>query len=167
MLAIDAEAERILMLSHLLRQNLSLLEQPRRAPGFVALLAAQLAAGETAELTLPVPNGRLVCRAGRTRMLHSPDSSPDSIFISLDLEVAQEVAKIRYLMELDLTPLQRDVAAFALLGGERQDCIEALGVGPEALKKHLRAVFEATGTSRWKDLHALPPAQWPAREAAS
>ncbi len=160
LLAIDAEAERILMSSHLLRQNLSLTAQPRQAPGFVALLVGQLAASETAELRLPVPDGRLVCRASRTRILNPVEGRSNSIFVSLSLEIAEEAAKVRYLMSFDLTPLQRDVAAIAFHGGERKDCAEALQVSPEALKKHLRAVFDATGTSRWNDLQNLPAAQW-------
>ena len=160
LLAIDAEAERILMSSHLLRQNLSLIAQPRQAPGFVGLLVGQLTTGETAELHFPVPDGRLVCRASRTRMLNPAADGSSSIFVSLSIEIAEEAAKVRYLMSLDLTPLQRDVAAFALLGGERQDCMEALGVGSEALKKHMRAVFAATGTVRWSDLKNLPASQW-------
>jgi DNA-binding CsgD family transcriptional regulator len=63
-------------------------------------------------------------------------------------------------MGLDLTPMQREVAAFAFNGGERKDCADALRVSPEALKKHLRAVFDATGSSRWNDLQSLPATQW-------
>lgn len=155
LLAIDAEAERILLSSQLLRQNLSLDSRPLQAPGFVGLLVGLLSTAETAELHLPVADGRLVCRASRTRMLNPAAGGSNSVFVSLALEIAEEVAKVRYLMALDLTPLQRDVAAFALLGGERQECMEALHVGSEALKKHLRPVFEATGTARWSELQQL------------
>jgi hypothetical protein len=166
LLAIDAEAERILMSSQLLRQNLSPIDQPRQAPGFVAQMVGQLAVGETAKLHLPVPDGRLVCRASRTRLLNPTGNGSNSIFVSLSLEIADEVAKVGYLMALELTPLQRDIAAFALLGGERQDCMEALRVGSEALKKHLRAVFEVTGTARWSDLQSLSASHWLAFEPA-
>jgi hypothetical protein len=39
-----------------------------------------------------------------------------------------------------------------MLGGQRADCHERFGVSTEALKKHLRTIFEATGAANWLEL---------------
>jgi hypothetical protein len=164
LLAIDPEAERILMGSHLLRQNLSLIHQPREAPMFVRMLAAMLDGQGNAELQLPVVNGRLVCRATRTSMLQSSGDRSDHLFVSLDLQIAGEVANVEFVMGLALTRLQREIAFFALQGGERSDCLDVFEVSQEALKKHLRAIFVATGATNWSELQQMqgraPPANF-------
>ena len=57
-----------------------------------------------------------------------------------------------YVATLPLTYLQKRIALFAILGGGRSACEADIGVGPEALKKHLRTIFECTGATQWSEL---------------
>lgn len=155
LLAIDPEAERVLRSTHLLQQNVSLVRETRDAPKFVSMLAAMLDGQESAELALPISNGRLVCRATRTRMLHRSGQASERLFVSLDPQIADEVAHVEFVMSLRLTALQREILYFALQGGERSDCQTRFGVSPEALKKHLRAIYSATGATNWLELQTI------------
>ena len=40
-------------------------------------------------------------------------------------------------------------------GGEQSDYAMEFGISQEALKKHLRAIFDATGIAKWADLTAV------------
>jgi DNA-binding CsgD family transcriptional regulator len=62
------------------------------------------------------------------------------------LGVAQRVAA------LPLSPLQREITLLAGLGQPRACCGPALGVSPEALKKHLKAIYATTGCADWGQL---------------
>lgn len=160
LLAIDGEAESILQCSHLLLQTVSMTRQPRNAPGFVASLAKQLNSAASAQLQLAVPSGRLVCKASRTTFFEAGGENEQMVFVSLDPQVPVEVAKINYVFGLTLSPLQKEIAAFAICGGDRQECLDELGISSEALKKHLRPVFRETGAASWSDLQKLPSSQW-------
>lgn len=155
LVAIDDEAEQILMASHLLGQNFTPAQTFRKAPGFAAVLAGKLRSTSSAELHLPVVDGRLVCRATHTRFLQSEGNAIVQVFISLDLQVAEEVSIIDWLTKLALSPMQREIALFALKGGERAACMSRFDISFEALKKHLKVIFSETGTTRWTDLVAL------------
>lgn len=153
LLAIDPAAERILMSSQLLRQQLPAGEPPRQPPGFVRGLRTQLAVADTARIDMPVADGRLVCDAVATRMLRGAnDSDAPAILCLLRLEQAEDVIRVNRLMDLPLTPLQRQIALFAMQGGRRQDCNVRFSVSDEALKKHIRAILQALDCSRWSDL---------------
>jgi hypothetical protein len=155
LIAIHPEAEAVLMSSHLLRQQVAMTQPTNVAPAFAAMLAQQLANAPSATLHLPVANGRLVARASQTRTI-APDGNDGAMMhVSLHLEAATNALAVEYVMRLAVTPLQREIALFALTGGMRTDCPSEFGVSDEALKKHLRPVFEATGTARWADLAAL------------
>ncbi len=154
LVAINAEAEAILMASHLLRQQVSMTQQPETAPGFATLLACAMAAGEPAPCAhVPVTDGRIAARASRTR---SVDTGLGPLMhVALDLQTAVDVLMIDAVMELPLTPLQREIALLGMRGRARGDCAALFGVGAEALKKHLRAIYDATGTARWIELADL------------
>lgn len=85
----------------------------------------------------------------RTR---TPELDGDCIAIGLRLEVSLVVLAIEQLMLLSLTPLQREIALFAVRGKPRSECETEFGVSAEALKKHLRAIYGVTGVSRWSNL---------------
>lgn len=158
LVAIDEEAEAMLMESHLLRQNVSMTRQPRAAPGFAALLARLLGTQSAATLYLPVANGRIAARASRTRSVDPEGASAEAMmFVSLGLQAAADVLAVEYLMTLPLFPLQREIALFAMQGRPRSDCCPTFSIGDEALKKHLRAIFGATGARKWTDLANLDP----------
>jgi hypothetical protein len=70
----------------------------------------------------------------------------------VDLEVAVNVLAAERLSVLALTLLQKQVALFAAQGGLRIDCEERFGVSQEALKKHLRTIYNVTGVANWAGL---------------
>lgn len=155
LVAIDPEAERILRNSHLLRQNFSITANLEKAPSFVGPLVVQLAGGDHAELALPVLDGRVLCRAAHTRVLAPQANAENLILVTLELQVAEVVAQIDYVMSLKLTPLQREIAIFGLQGNDRSTCLNRFQVSNEALKKHVRAVLKETRCERFEDLHRL------------
>ena len=155
LLSIGPEAERVLMRSHLLGQDVSMTSLARRAPGFARLLAAQLSDRETVRMSLPVTDGRLVLNASRTRLLRSDLPDGEGMFVAVELQVAEEVLVIDRLMDVNLTPMQRRIALFAAMGGAREACAGLFGVSGEALKKHLARIYSETGVGRWADLIRL------------
>lgn len=152
LLAIDAEAEALLNRSHLLRQNLPVARGPREAPVFSRALAAMLASGARAQLQLPVADGRLVVRASVSRRIGADRADPLQMFVSVDLEVAVNVLAAERLSALPLTLLQKRVALFGAQGGLRSGCEDRFGVSQEALKKHLRTIYDVTGVANWAGL---------------
>ncbi|MBS0334860.1 MAG: hypothetical protein JSS35_18975, partial [Proteobacteria bacterium] len=155
LVSIGAEAERILMRSHLLGQDVSMTSAPRRAPGFAQVLASQIEGRDVAEMSQSVTDGRIHARASRTTLINRDGASEIGLFIALDLQVAEEVLAVDRLMALDLTPLQRRIALYAVQGGARDRCEAAFGVSAEALKKHLRGIYRQTGAANWAGLGDL------------
>lgn len=82
------------------------------------------------------------------------DADSTAMFVRVDTEVALEVLMVNHLIDLPLTPLRRRIALFAMLGNRRTDCAGYFGVSEEAMKKHLRTVFEVTATANWAGMVA-------------
>ena len=160
--AIEADAEKMLMAGHLLRQNVSMTQPVDAPPSFALQLAAMLASDAHATIRIPVPDGRIVAEAVRTSV-RSPGAAPsENMFVSLDLEVCRDALMIEHVSDLPLTLLQKEIMLFAMRGGERSESEQQFGVGPEALKKHLRAIYDASGCAKWLDLAAIDiAAHWP------
>lgn len=152
---INAEAEALLMKSHLLQQRIAMTQPPRIVPGFVKQLSDQLAGASHAVMHVPVATGRIVARASRTTSLGGSDGEKEMMFVSLELEAAINVKLVAEVMALPLSTLQRQIALYAMQGGSRADCEAEFGVRDEALKKHLRAIFAATNTTKWIELAAI------------
>lgn len=152
LLAINPEAETMLTRGHLLRQNVPMASNPRAAPAFSLQLAAMLAQGAPAELRLPVIGGRLVVRASPSRQIVEDGDDRLQMFVSVDVEVAASVLVVEHLSALPLTLLQKRIALFGVQGGLRAECEERFGVSQEALKKHLRTIYEVTGAANWAEL---------------
>ncbi len=157
LLSINDLAERVLKESHLLRQNVPAVGEVRHAPGFaIAMARAQPAEAEgegrqeAEPLTLPVKDGRLVVRAAPVRGRAAGQG--DSIVFHLERQAAAETVWIERLMGLPLSPLQRRLALFAAQGGQRAEALDRFEVSPEAMKKHLRAILQATGAASWTEL---------------
>ncbi len=151
LLAIDAEAERILMSSHLLRQRISMAGPMDAAPGFVLHWLHNSPLG-TRRCTSRSPTAALSRRPHRARGLDSGRNVTTLLSVSLDLQAAADVLMVNWVSGLPLAPKQRRIALFALRGGSRSACGEAMGMSDETLKKHLRPIFQATGTARWSEL---------------
>jgi hypothetical protein len=155
LLAIDPEAEAMLMASHLLAQNIAMLSRPRAAPAFALMLAGMLAGGATPRQALPIANGRIVATARPTRLLDGQGGETTGMYVSLAREASFDVLCIARLMTTQLSPLQRDIALFGLRGSDRARCGDEFGVGGEALKKHCARIFDALGATRWTDLAVI------------
>jgi hypothetical protein len=155
LLAIDPEAEELLMRSHMLAQNVGMAARLRVAPAFARILAAALAAGPSAREVTPIANGRIAADARRSALLDEAGGDQPITYIALREETSFAACCIDHLMEQPLSPLQRNLALFGMKGGERADCSVEFGISAEALKKHSAAIVKALGVARWTDLTAL------------
>ncbi len=155
LLAIDGEAEALLMRSHLLAQNVGMAERQRVAPAFARPLAAELASAPSVHYVAPIANGRIVAEARRTMFLDGAGGEQPIAYVALREEASFAACCIDYLMEQPLTPLQRQLALFGMKGGPRADCAAAFGISAEALKKHSAAIVSVLGLERWADLTPL------------
>jgi len=102
-----------------------------------------------------VPGGQL--RVSATPLLASHMAATNAVhqvLIALDFVQPAALHAARKVMALEVSPLQREIALMAGLGRERGDCPQTLGVSKEALKKHLRTIYAATGVGNWEDLSA-------------
>lgn len=149
LLAISPAGEQLLLQSHLLKQNLSAQGAVCQAPAFARQLATLIKAGQDAKVVVPMVHGRLALQASPVRSL--PDGQR-RVHIAIDWQVARSVIEVDYVSALPLTLLQKQIALIAISGGSRSVCAVDFGVSEEALKKHLRAVFDATGKGSWQDL---------------
>lgn len=154
LLSIDPECEQVLAEAHLLRQRIPMLGGMSMAPGFCADLADRLRRGEPAELDLPIANGRLHLTAAPGRMREN-GTKRSYLMVAIDRQEPLEVRAVELLCALPLTLLQKRLALFAMQGGKRVDCEERFGVRAEALKKHLRTVYDATGVGSWSELREI------------
>jgi len=152
LLAIDAEAEALLMNSHLLTQNVPMLSKPRTAPAFSLILAGMLEAGAPVRHEIAIANGRILASARPTQMLDGQGGEATNMFVSLAHEVSFDVLCIEHLAALPLSPLQMELALFGMQGGDRADCMTRFGVSAEAMKKHSARIFDVLGVGRWLDL---------------
>lgn len=126
---------------------------PDTPPPFVQ----RLLASPHRPLHLPVPGGVLVAQM---QAMHAPgntdhgpgQTTPPHLLVALALKRPQRMEVVRRVLSLPLSPLQREIALLAGLGHARADCVPHIGVSPEALKKHLRVIFAATGSRDWDSL---------------
>lgn len=158
LIAIDDEAQDILIGSHLFRQEEQMPKRARHTPGFARLLSQQLETADGAAIVLPVPDGRLVCRAKPTKLIRDSGSDEAGVFVSIDLQQWDGVARIRHLMGLALTPLQRRIALFAMQAGERSDCATRFGISHAAVKEHTKTIYGEVGVHGWRELARWMPA---------
>ena len=147
-LMMDEEAASILSAANL--KGLGQRARPATLPDFFRRLDVRTGRS----LRLPVPGGALVASA---RTLHAPRGGPPgSVLVNLNIERPHRMEVVQRVLSLKLSPLQREIALLAGLGHPRSDCGPVIGVSAEALKKHLRTIFAATGTQDWDSLsHAL------------
>jgi hypothetical protein len=155
LISIDAEAESLLLKSHLLNQSIPAVGEMRVAPMFCRQLAAMLDQQTSAIISIPIANGRLQCTASLSRMRGHSGETEAHIFVAIDYQSALAVDAVEFICGLPLTFLQKQITLFAMDGGQRIDCEDRFAVSPEALKKHLRAVYEATGADNWAGLREL------------
>lgn len=98
---------------------------------------------------LPVPHGVL---RTQTHALHPATGGTAQLLLTLQLQRPRQIDVVRRVLQLPLTPLQREIAALAGLGHARADCTALTGVSNAALKKHLAAILEVAGAGDWTGL---------------
>lgn len=152
--SIDRACEEILREAHLLGQAIPMAGALRDAPLFCQQLAQMLKTARYAELYIPAANGRLHLSATINELL-TGGRPCQYLFVSVDCQIAPELRAVERVCDLPLTYLQKQLALFAMQGGRRADCVDRFGVSPEALKKHLGAVFDSTAASSWSDLREV------------
>lgn len=119
-----------------------------RLPPFIG----RLMAASDRTLHMPVPGGVLLARAHTMQSPDDPGHASHHLLVELAFQRPLRMEVVRRVLSLSLSPLQREIALLAGLGHARADCVAQIGVGPEALKKHLRVIFSATGTRDWDSL---------------
>ena len=80
------------------------------------------------------------------------DDTPVTALDRAAERLVRDVLAAERLSTLPLTLLQKQVALFAAQGGLRTDCEDRFGVSQEALKKHLRTIYDVTGVANWTGL---------------
>lgn len=101
---------------------------------------------------IAVPGGWLAAGLRTLQPLAGGPGAAGQHLLTLQLERPHSIGVVQRVMALPLSPLQREIALLAGLGHARADSHRLAGVGEAALKKHLRAIFAATGASDWDDL---------------
>ena len=166
-LLITGDAERIHMAneegialvrsSRLVSQQIELLGAMQTVPTFVRDLCLRLiSAGQSqVQSSVEVPGGVLQCSAswmGAALAQAQPDAR--QILVTLQRQQAQAAQVVREISNLALSPLQSRIALYAATGGRRDACAAVHQVGVDALKKHLRRIYAASGAQEWADLQA-------------
>ena len=118
-------------------------------PLFVRKLCQRLASEMRPSQLLPSPHGRLRVSA---EYLNAPGTGEAAVLVTIISEVPDLLAQVTRVLDLDLSPKQKVILLAAVSGASRQEATRATGTSPEAMKKHLMAIFTATGVHSWQDL---------------
>lgn len=149
LIAISTSARALFARCQMLLYDKTIVGSTSRAPAFVRQLAQMLSGDEQARLHFGVVGGRLCATSTRMRAVAS---SGDLIAVEIVLQRSEEVMSVEYVLGLTMSPLQREIVLFALLGGSRQKCAEEFGISDEALKKHLKSINRTIKSENWRDL---------------
>ena len=156
LIAISKSAQALFSRSQMMLLDKTLVGATAKAPAFVAQLANLLMEQDEAHIHVGVAGGRLSATGHRLAVVPNDNTPKDLILVDLVFERPLEVLAIEYLLRRKLSPLQREIALFAMLGGTRHHATDEFGIGPEALKKHLKSIYRETKTDSWTALAALP-----------
>lgn len=119
-------------------------------PLFVRTLCQRLASETRPSQILPSAHGRLRVSA---EPLNSPQAAGEAaVLITLVCEVPDRLVLVTQVLDLDLSPKQKTILLAAVSGVSRTQATQVTGTSPEAMKKHLMAIFTATGVRSWQDL---------------
>lgn len=135
----------------------------RAPPSFARQLCARLDQEVRPQLALPAPNGRLVVQAerlaapepGPRRLDGSGEGPPTAVLLALRAERPARLDIVEQVLRQDLSPKQKTILLAAASGVSRADAPHHTGTSPEAMKKHLFAIFAATGARSWTDLSRI------------
>ena len=157
-LVVDPSARRLIFCSqaatHLLQQaNLVAQGIPatgtlRDPPAFAASLCGRLAGETQPSIILAIAKGRLLVSAERL----SGEGGEGAVLLKLQHEEPDSIVIMRHVLRLDISPKQRTILMAIANGAPRAEVAAQTRTSPEALKKHLAAIFGATGVRSWTEL---------------
>lgn len=164
------QADALLRRCTLVGQNVQLDGALATPPLFVRQLCQQLMARAatapeaeaSARLLLDIPGGQLSISVSRMNTCvrvppdvlttAAPADAPGQLLVVLALVQPSRLQVVQRVLDLGLSPLQREIALLAGVGGQRSDCERVIGVSNEALKKHLRTIYSSAGADSWGSL---------------
>ena len=153
---LDAAGAGMLSQCSLVGQGVRLAGMPGVAPNFIAdLCRAARRTGLPASGTALVPAGRLAVSVQEMQApeMRAPAERGSGAFIvTLEQQVPLSRAALDMVMETRLSPTQKHLVVAAARGQRRSAAAAELGVGPEALKKHLAAVYSTLDLHGWEDI---------------
>ncbi len=142
-------ARSLLQASNLVGQGIPADGPLRAPPAFARRLCAELAAEGNVREIIPVAQGRLVVTA---EPLAEPGTGAGVVSLAVTLEVPRRLRLVESLMALDLSPRRRSLLLAAASGETRTAAAARTRTSPEAMKKHLAAIYDATGLRSWAEL---------------
>ncbi len=122
-----------------------------RPPAFAAALCHRLGADPRPQVVLPSPRGRVVATAEE---LAAP-AGGSVVLLALLAESPQRLGIVEHILAQDVSPRQKTILLAAASGASRTEAALHTGTSPEAMKKHLVAIFAATGARSWIDLRRM------------
>jgi hypothetical protein len=155
LLMFAGDAEALLKACTLVGQDVRVSGPMQAVPRFVRDLCVRLhASGQPqAHQHIDIPTGRLSMVAHRLQQA-PPQAASDQTLVALELLHPPRLQVVQRVLALGLSPLQREIALLAGVGGLRPDCERVIGVSNEALKKHLKTIYRAAGVAGWDGLAA-------------
>lgn len=138
----------LLQRSNLVAQGVPMFGALTAPPAFAAELSRRLKSEHRPRIYLPIPEGRLHITAERL----AANGGKDATLITLQHEEPDRIAIMRRVLGLDLSPRQKSIMLAAAAGASRAEAAEQTSTSPEAMKKHLAAIFDVVGARSWTDL---------------
>lgn len=120
----------------------------RHPPALARSLCARLHHEARPRVSLDSASGRLAASAER---LASPTGDPVAL-LTLQAEVPVRLSLVQRILAQDVSPKQKTILLAAASGATRAEAAVQASTTPEAMKKHLMAIFAATGTRSWTEL---------------
>lgn len=152
LLMMNESAEAILRRANTVGQGIQISGPIHTPPRFMRELCADLAAGTGARALIAVPSGRLVVTPERLR---TPQADGEAVLVTMQVETPRSLRMFERVMEYELSPKQRGIMLLAALGDDRAEAARRTHTSDEALKKHLAAIYDATGVRSWEALARL------------
>jgi DNA-binding CsgD family transcriptional regulator len=152
LLMMSEGARRILQTTNSVGQDIQLEGPITTPPRFMRHLCSDIAAGRATRGCVPIPDGRLVITPER---LNTPVGDQSAILMTMQIERPRNLRWVERLLELALSPRQRGIMLEAAFGHDRTEVAARTGTSAEAMKKHLGAIYQETGSHSWEEMARL------------
>lgn len=152
LLMMSETAQQILQRTNSVGQEIQLVGPITTPPRFMRHLCSDVAAGSEARGFVAIPDGRLVITPER---LQAPIGGQSAILMTIQTERPRNLRLVESLLAIELSPKQRSIMLEAALGHDRAETSARTDTSPEAMKKHLAAIYRATGTQSWDAMARL------------